>query len=247
MFYVSLFKNKNKLTSGKEEKEFRSALKNLLGFKPHYLPYYITALTHRSQNEHTANNNERLEYLGDAFIGAIVGDYLFKKYPTQDEGYLTEMRSKIVSRNSLNEIARRMGLQKLLYFNQSDRLLHRSQIFGNALEALVGAVYLDVGFEKTERFFLHHVLDPYINIDELEQTEYNFKNKLYAWAQRNDKQLDFLTLSENKEAGRKVFTVGVFTDNEEIGRASGYSKKEASQTAAKNALQNLVLHHDEEE
>lgn len=112
------------------------------------MPYYVTAVTHRSSDEDLLHNNERLEYLGDAFIGSIVGEYLFKKYPTRDEGYLTEMRSKIVSRQSLNEIALRMGLQKIVRFNKHDKLLRRSQIFGNALEALVGAIYLDKGFDK---------------------------------------------------------------------------------------------------
>lgn len=238
---MNFFKNKNDLLFHIPEKELRSALKNLLGFKPHYLPFYILALTHRSKNEQTAGNNERLEYLGDAFIGAVVGKYLFKKYPNEDEGYLTEMRSKIVSRHSLNEIAHRMGLQKILFYNQSDRLLRRSHIFGNALEALVGAVYLDVGFKKTEQFILERVLDPNINMDELEHTEYNFKNKLYSWAQHHEKQLDFVTLSESNEAGRKVFTIGVLTDNKEIARATGYSKKEAGQIAAKNALKNLAI------
>lgn len=236
---MSLFKKHHGLASVKEEKELRNALKNLIGFKPRYLPFYICALTHRSQNEHITGNNERLEFLGDAFIGAIVGEYLFKKYPHEDEGYLTEMRSKIVSRNSLNDIARRMGLQKLLNFNQSDRLLRRSQIFGNALEALVGAVYLDAGYKKTEEFLLNRILDPYVNMDELEHTDYNFKNKLYTWAQHHDKHLDFVTLSENIEAGRKVFTIAILANKEEIARATGYSKKEASQTAAKVALENI--------
>ena len=210
-----------------------------MGFRPHYLSYYITALTHRSINDQTAANNERLEYLGDAFIGAVVGEYLFKKYPLRDEGYLTEMRSKIVSRNSLNDIARKMGLQKLLRFNHSDRLLRRSQIFGNALEAFVGAVYLDVGFKKTQKFLLTRVLDPYINMDELEHTDYNFKNKLYTWAQRHNLELEFVTFSESAEAGRKIFIVGILADNKEIARASGYSKKEASQLAAKAALEKI--------
>jgi len=230
--------------SPKKEKDLRKALKNLMGFRPHYLPYYITALTHRSINDQTAANNERLEYLGDAFIGAVVGEYLFKKYPLRDEGYLTEMRSKIVSRNSLNDIARKMGLQKLLHFNQADRLLRRSQIFGNALEAFVGAVYLDVGFKKTQKFLLTRILDPYINMDELEHTDYNFKNKLYTWAQRHNRELEFVTLSESAEAGRKVFQVAVMADEEEIASASGYSKKEASQLAAKAALEKVEKQSD---
>lgn len=222
-----------------EDKTLQKALHNVLGFKPGYLPFYIAAITHRSQSEVTTSNNERLEFLGDAFIGAIVGEYLFKKYPTRDEGYLTEMRSKIVSRISLNEIALRMGLQKIVRYNYNDRLLRRSHIFGNALEALVGAVYLDVGFEKTRKFILKRLLATYIDMEELEVKEFNFKNKLYTWAQRNGKKLDFVTLDERSEAGRKVFTVSIEIDQVSLVTATGYTKKEAGQLAAQRALEKV--------
>jgi ribonuclease-3 len=230
-----------------EDKALQKALKNILGYKPGYLPYYVSAITHRSQSDLIATNNERLEYLGDAFIGSIVGEYLFKKYPTRDEGYLTEMRSKIVSRQSLNEIALRMGMQKIVRFNKNDKMLRRSHIFGNALEALVGAVYLDVGFEKTRKFILKRVLATYIDMEELETTEYNFKNKLYTWAQRKGKQIEFVTISEKLEAGRKIFTVGIEADGETIMTASGYTKKEAGQLAAQKALEKVGADHLEEE
>lgn len=230
-----------------EDKTLQKALKNILGYKPGYLPYYVSAITHRSQSDLITTNNERLEYLGDAFIGSIVGEYLFKKYPTRDEGYLTEMRSKIVSRQSLNEIALRMGMQKIVRFNKNDKMLRRSHIFGNALEALVGAVYLDVGFEKTRKFILKRVLATYIDMEELETTEYNFKNKLYTWAQRKGKQIEFVTISEKLEAGRKIFTVGIEADGETLMTASGYTKKEAGQLAAQKALEKVEADTIEEE
>ena len=230
-----------------EDKALQKALKNILGYKPGYLPYYVSAITHRSQSDLVATNNERLEYLGDAFIGSIVGEYLFKKYPTRDEGYLTEMRSKIVSRQSLNEIALRMGMQKIVRFNKNDKMLRRSHIFGNALEALVGAVYLDVGFEKTRKFILKRILATYIDMEELETTEYNFKNKLYTWAQRKGKHIEFITVSEKIEAGRKIFTVGIEADGQTIMTASGYTKKEAGQLAAQKALEKLEDEHQDED
>ncbi|PSK94129.1 ribonuclease III [Taibaiella chishuiensis] len=230
-----------------EDKALQKALKNILGYKPGYLPYYVSAITHRSQSDLVATNNERLEYLGDAFIGSIVGEYLFKKYPTRDEGYLTEMRSKIVSRQSLNEIALRMGMQKIVRFNKNDKMLRRSHIFGNALEALVGAVYLDVGFEKTRKFILKRILATYIDMEELETTEYNFKNKLYTWAQRKGKHIEFITVSEKIEAGRKIFTVGIEADGQTIMTASGYTKKEAGQLAAQRALEKLEADHQDED
>jgi len=223
----------------KEDRMLQKQLKNILGFSPEYMPYYITAVTHRSSDEDLLHNNERLEYLGDAFIGSIVGEYLFKKYPTRDEGYLTEMRSKIVSRQSLNEIALRMGLQKIVRFNKHDKLLRRSQIFGNALEALVGAVYLDKGFEKTRKFILKHLIGTFIDMDELEHTDYNFKNKLYTWAQRNNKKVEFVTLKESLEAGRKVFRIAIEIDGKAVAEATGYNKKQAQQFAAQKIMEQL--------
>jgi ribonuclease-3 len=222
-----------------EDKALQKALKNILGYKPRYLPFYISAITHRSQSDLISTNNERLEFLGDAFIGSIVGEYLFKKYPTRHEGYLTEMRSKIVSRVSLNEIALRMGLQKIVRFNKNDKMLRRSHIFGNALEALVGAIYLDVGFDKTRKFILKQVLATFIDMEELETTEYNFKNKLYTWAQRSGRHIEFVTISEKLEAGRKVFTVGIEVDGEIFMTATGYTKKEAGQMASQKAMEKV--------
>lgn len=223
------------------DKALRKALKNLFGFRPRYLPYYVIAVTHRSTNEHAELNNERLEFLGDAILGFVVGEYLFKKYPSRDEGYLTEMRSKIVSRNSLTAIARRMGLPKIVRYNQHDRILGRSQIFGNALEALIGAIYLDKGFGETRKFILKRVLSTYIDMDELETTEYNFKNKIYSWAQKEERTIDFVTVKESFEAGRKVFTIAIIVDGKEFVNASGYTKKEAGQSAAKAAAEMLNL------
>jgi ribonuclease-3 len=225
--------------SSEEDKELKKALKNILGFSPKHLHFYSTAVTHRSNNADLDSNNERMEFLGDAYIGSIVGEYLFKKYPNKDEGFLTEMRSKIVSRTSLNEIALKMGLQKLVRFNTHDRLLRRSNIFGNSLEALVGAIYLDRGFDTTKKFLLKNLVKNYIDIDDLEVTDFNFKNKLYTWAQSNNKELDFVTLDETNEAGRRVFTVGIEVDGELFIKATGYTKKTAGQTAAQKALEQL--------
>ena len=127
------------------EASFEKQLKNVLGIKPGNALLYRTALSHRSVKETADENNERLEYLGDAVLSAIVADYLFKRYPYKGEGFLTEMRSKMVNRQQLNDIALKMGLKKLTFYNKFDNSLKGSQIFGNTLEALVGAVYLDKG------------------------------------------------------------------------------------------------------
>jgi len=127
---------------------FKKHLKNILGFAPGNIALYKTALTHRSVREASDENNERLEYLGDAILSALIADYLFKRYPYKEEGFLTEMRSKMVNRQQLNEIALRMGIKKITLYNKSDGSLKVSQIFGNTLEALVGAIYLDKGYRK---------------------------------------------------------------------------------------------------
>jgi len=161
---------------------------------------YERALSHRSISEDVAENNERLEYLGDAVLGTIVADYLFKKYPYKDEGFLTEMRSKMVNRHQLNDIAIKMGLKNLTRFNTADNALRNSQIFGNTLEALVGAIYLDKGYEKTRQWIMTQILTPYLSVDELEQVEINLKNKLIGWAGRNNKDIQFETVGESAEA-----------------------------------------------
>jgi len=222
-------------------KELVSQLEHLLGFMPNHLPYYQLALMHRSKLEEIAQNNERLEFLGDAILGSVIADYLFKKYPYQSEGYLTEMRSKIVRRETLNNLALRMGLQKIVQYNQNDKGLSRSHIFGNALEALIGAVYLDQGFHRARSFILKQILKPYIDIDTLESRDTNFKNKLLSWAQKNNHDLTFDTLSEENEGTRKIFTIGILLNGEVVANGTGYNKKEAGQVAAQNAIDKLGI------
>ncbi len=222
-------------------KELVSQLEHVLGFVPNHLPYYQLALMHRSKLEEIAQNNERLEFLGDAILGSVIADYLFKKYPYQSEGYLTEMRSKIVRRETLNNLALRMGLQKIVQYNQNDKGLSRSHIFGNALEALIGAVYLDQGFHRAKSFILKQILKPYIDIDTLESRDTNFKNKLLSWAQKNNHELSFDTLSEENEGTRKIFTIGILLNGEVVANGTGYNKKEAGQVAAQNAIDKLGI------
>lgn len=222
-------------------KQLALQLEHLLGFRPVHLPYYQLALMHRSKIEELAQNNERLEFLGDAILGSIVAEYLFKKYPTQPEGYLTEIRSRIVRRETLNNVALRMGLNKLVQYNQNDRGLSRSHIFGNALEALIGAVYLDRGFARTRTFILKQIIKPYIDLEQIESTDTNYKNQLLSWAQKAGHTLTFDTLAEKTEGARKVFSVGIMLNGELVASGNGYNKKEAGQVAAQKALEKLKL------
>jgi ribonuclease-3 len=208
---------------------------------------YKAALTHRSVRDTADQNNERLEYLGDAILSGIVADFLFKKYPYKEEGFLTEMRSKMVNRNKLNEIAIKMGIKKVTFFNKFDNSLKMSQIFGNTLEALVGAVYLDKGYDKTKKWVLEVIIIPHLFMEDLENLEINNKNKLYGWANKNGKNLEFETLDEKIEGGRRLFTIGAMVDGVCLAEGKAYNKKDASQIASSIAISKLGLNKVMEE
>ena len=235
---MQLLKN---ILLNKSDKEFKRQLRNVLGFAPGNLHLYKTALSHRSIREGSDENNERLEFLGDAVLSSLVGHYLFMRYPYKDEGFLTEMRSKMVNRNKLNDIALKMGLKKITFYNKFDSSLKISQIFGNTLEAVVGAVYLDKGYDKTQHWVTMHIINPHLYMDDLENLEINQKNKLYGWANKNGKNLEFETLEETIENGRRLFTIGAMVDGELVAEAKAYNKKEASQAAAQIAVEKLGL------
>lgn len=220
---------------------FKKELKNILGFQPTNISLYKTALTHRSVREGSDENNERLEYLGDAILSALIADYLFKRYPYREEGFLTEMRSKMVNRQQLNDIAVRMGLKKITLYNKMDGSLKVSQIFGNTLEALVGAIYLDTGYKKTSRWVLQYIIQPHMFMDDLENLEINHKNKLYGWANKNGKVLEFETLNEKLENGRRLFTIAAVIDGKAIAEGRAFNKKDASQIAAQVAVEKLGI------
>jgi ribonuclease III len=232
---------KNIFSTNTKAKEFKKQLNNVIGFTPGDVALYKTALSHRSVREGADENNERLEFLGDAVLSSIVAHYLFRKYPYKGEGFLTEMRSKMVNRQTLNEIALKMGLKKITFYNKYDNSLKVSQIFGNTLEALIGAVYLDKGYDKTKTWVEKVMIMPHLFIDDLEVIEINIKNKLYGWANKNGKALEFELLNEKFEGGRRLFTIGATVDGELIAEAKGYNKKDASQIAAQMAVDKLGL------
>jgi ribonuclease-3 len=226
-------------TKASPNKQLILQLEHILGFTPRHISYYQLALMHRSKPEEAYESNERLEFLGDAILGAVIAEYLFKKYPYKPEGYLTELRSRIVRRETMNNVALRMGLNKLVQYNQQDRGLSRSHIFGNALEALIGAVYLDQGFIRTRMFILKQMVRSYIDLDTMESTYTNYKNQLLSWAQRNSHELTFETIDEKQEGTRKLFTVGIILNGEVWAQGSGFNKKEAGQVAAQKALEKI--------
>ncbi|MBL0152093.1 MAG: ribonuclease III [Chitinophagaceae bacterium] len=235
---MDFFKNFFKKHAGSA---FRKELRNILGFKPRNTNIYKAALTHRSVREGSHENNERLEYLGDAVLSALIADYLFKRYPYKEEGFLTEMRSKMVNRQQLNDIAVRMGLKKITLYNKLDSSLKVSQIFGNTLEALVGAIYLDEGYKKASKWVMESIILPHMYMDDLEILEINHKNKLYGWANKNGKVLEFETLNEKLENGRRLFTVAAVIDGKQIAQGKAFNKKDASQIAAQLAVEKMGI------
>lgn len=230
-----------KILKKADESSFEKQLKNVLGIKSGNSLLYRTALSHRSVKETADENNERLEYLGDAVLSAVVADYLFKRYPYKGEGFLTEMRSKMVNRQQLNDIALKMGLRKLTFYNKFDNALKGSQIFGNTLEALVGAVYLDKGYRKTQLWVLQHIVIPHMFVDDLELLDINLKNKLIGWANKNGKTLTFDLAEERMEGSRRLFTMHAILDGELLAQGKGYNKKDASQVAAQVAVEKLGI------
>ncbi|MBL7760049.1 MAG: ribonuclease III [Sediminibacterium sp.] len=230
-----------RLFQKKAASAFEEQLKNMLGLTPGNVQLYRNALSHRSVKETPDENNERLEFLGDAVLSAVVADYLFKRYPYKGEGFLTEMRSKMVNRQQLNDIALKMGLRKLTIFNRFDNALKGSQIFGNTLEALIGAVYLDKGYRKTKNWILKQIVIPHLFVEDLEQIDINLKNKLIGWANRNGKTISFDLAEEKLEGSRRVFTMNAVLDGEVFATGRGNNKKDASQIAAQIAVEKLGL------
>ncbi len=230
-----------KLFRPKAASAFETQLTNMLGIQPGNLQLYRSALSHRSVKETPDENNERLEFLGDAVLSAVVADYLFKLYPYKGEGFLTEMRSKMVNRQQLNDIALKMGLRKLTFYNKFDNALKASQIFGNTLEALIGAVYLDKGYAKTQNWILKQIVIPHLFMEDLELIDINLKNKLIGWANKNGKTITFEMAEEKLEGNRRIFTMNAVLDGEIFAHGKAGNKKDASQIAAQVAIEKLGL------
>ena len=221
--------------------EFEKSVDMLIGYRSTKMVLFHTAFNHRSLKENPSENNERMEFLGDAIISSVVAEYLFKKYPYKGEGFLTEMRSKMVNRQQLNHIAIQMGLKKMTRFNKLDGGLKSSQIFGNTLEALVGAIYLDKQYNFTKKWIIEKMIQPYLFMDELEQIDINIKNKIIGWALKQGKQIDFVLADEQLEGRRRLFTINIVIDGEVITSQKGFTKKDASQIAAQKAIEILQI------
>jgi ribonuclease-3 len=227
-------------------RKYVKSLKNLLGFVPGNLSLYKLAFRHKSVAQNVKkgvkNSNERLEFLGDAVLGSVVAEVLFKLYPYEDEGFLTELRSKIVNRVNLNQLARKLGFEQLIqYDNRMVNSARQGSLLGDAFEALIGAIYLDKGYDFTRGFLVNHIIKSHIDIHRLEQTETNFKSKLIEWCQRHGKDITFELIENQDGESNKLFTVQASIDGEIMGQGKEFNKKNAEKLAAEKACEALAI------
>jgi len=229
------------------DREYVRKLKNLLGFVPGNVHLYKMAFRHKSVavtiKEGAKNSNERLEFLGDAVLGSVVAELLFKKYPYKDEGFLTEMRSKIVSRANLNQLSRKLGFNELIQFDARMISFPNKQgsLLGDAFEALVGAVYLDRGYVFTKSFLLNRIIKPHVDIHLLEQTETNFKSRLIEWCQHSGKEIVFRQTDNPEGESSKMFSIEAVVDGVVCGLGRDFNKKSAEKSAAEKACEFLKI------
>lgn len=224
------------------DKQFARSVANVIGFTPRNLQIFKQAFSHKSAVDpklHTVTSNERLEYLGDSVLSTIVAEYLFQKYPNSDEGFLTKMRSKIVKRKTLNRIADDMGIDVILQENNDTRLSESMK--GNALEALVGAIYLEKGFDATREIVVKKILRRHLNIHDLEETDDNYKSQLLEYCQKIGSEIDYRVMERFKLENRDRFRIAVFVDGKEIATGEDFNKKSAEQNASYKALKSLGL------
>lgn len=227
-----------------EEKSLADYINNIFGFRPKNIALYKLAFTHKSRSEENVGNyhlsNERLEYLGDAVLSLSVADFLFRKYPTQSEGFLTKMRSRIVSRASLNQLSQKLGFDEYIrYVHDNGKGTSFRYLGGNTFEALMGSIYLDRGYDFTRRIIIDRIINVHIDLEQLMETETNFKSKILEWTQKQRKNLEFRLLDENKKENRNIYHVQVFIDGKGYAEAIDYSVKGAEQLASEKTLQML--------
>lgn len=229
------------------DRKYIRSLNNLLGFVPGNLRLYRMAFRHRSVavalKGGTKNSNERLEFLGDAILGAVIAELLFKMYPYKNEGFLTEMRSKIVSRSNLNQLGKRLGLDELIEFDTRviSHTHKQGSLMGDTFEAMIGAIYMDKDYNFTRNFLINRIIKPHIDILTLELTETNFKSKIIEWCQRHGKDITFEVIPNAEGENAKLFTIQVNIDGEICALGRDYNKKNAEKLAAEKACEFLNI------
>jgi ribonuclease III len=229
----------------KEDKILAQKIRYVTGAWPGNLHLYKMAIVHTSaadENESGVKESyERLEYLGDSVLGAIVAEYLFKRYPFKDEGFLTEIRSRIVNREVLNQVGKDLGLSDIVIFNGKKGKQGHKSLYGDVVEAIVGAVYLDKGYDEAKNFVIKKIVNTQIDVNAIVQNNKNFKSILLEWCQKENKKLEFVIIEESGHRHQKVFKAEVRIADESKGEGIGFSKKKAEQSAAEIACKELDL------
>lgn len=243
MFVLKKANSLYKQISSKEDRSLASDFNRITGKKPVNLGLYKQAVCHSSMAKKNAggikDSYERLEYLGDAILGMIVAELLFKKFPYQEEGFLTELRARIVSREALNSLCQKIGLAGLIQYNQQRGPKHKS-VYGDVMEALVGAFYLDHGFAATKKFVMQRLILPHYDFEELLNTTYNHKSKIIEWAQKENKEIEFNMVEERGENSNQ-FVIEVTVDGVPVKKGFGFNKKKAEQDAARKSMTELDI------
>ena len=240
---MSFFSLRNNGTYLVNKQEFASRLRKIIGFRTTNLRIYEAAFIHRSASftlpDGKRINNERLEFLGDAVLDTILSDYLFEKFPDANEGFMTKIRSRIVNREILNQLAISMGIDKILVSNVSSNSSTRN-LYGDALEALIGALFVDKGFKKTKNLFIKRVFNKYLDLSQIVDTDTDYKSLVFEWIQKHKTNLTFEYKEEyDFKLKKSVFSATLLINKEEFGRGQGASKKEAEQEAAGKAWAKL--------
>lgn len=234
------------ITKEHSNKEIKQYFKNIFGFRPHHLAPYRIALIHRSVSDRTVFgsrlNNERLEYLGDAILGSVVADYLYHKYPLEAEGVLTRMRSKLVNRSRLNALARKLGLHDMM---RIDGHVCNGSANGNAFEAVVGAIYLDRGYEKTYKILINNIFLRHLDMNAVYEEDDDYKSQILIWAQRNKHKVTFSCeiVPDKKD---HLYKTTLSIDGEVVSDGMGFSVKKSEQAASEKAMAQILAHHSED-
>jgi ribonuclease-3 len=239
--FRSVFNLKFKQYSASESKIY-NAVKLITGFYPKNISLYQMAFRHSSVSvkikKKSNNSNERLEYLGDAILGAVIAEFLFNTFPFKDEGFLSQLRSRIVSRSQLDKLAVKLGLNELIEFDLKG--LPYLSIYGDAFEAFIGAIYIDQGFDKTKKFIVERIMKFHIDINDIENTDSDYKSKLINFCQRNKRQINFSLINEIGKGNKKEFIVQVEINNKKYGLSRNFSKRRAEQHAAELTIKQLT-------
>jgi len=226
----------------KSDKGFKNWIKTTTGYSPKNISLYQQAFFHSSisvKRSGTTVSNERLEFLGDAILGAIVADYLFKMYPYKDEGFLTQLRSKIVNGQSLKELALKFGFNNFLKASLTKDEKTKSSAYGDAFEAFIGAVYIDMGFNKTKTFVISRIIKIHVDTESLAKTNEDYKSQLQIFCQKNKYTLEYKLLSEERQGANKMYVIEVYINGKPYTKFESYSKRTAEQKAAQLTLEQL--------